>query len=305
MTLLPWPNGNQVRGVVALDDQRAVVSAERLDAPSGEMELAILRGEELELWPFERHGLHGFTDHLSAARGSIWGVGGTSRNGSIVWRLSEDGTPQPHPHIEVRTGLNEISACSDGAVFWANADVGLFSLSETSSTPRMDLVDRPRRFHAVGRDRMAVVGDNLARAIRVFDGRDWRLEWERQLFDGGDLKGLTGDEGQWVVVGSNERVMRRNEVDGTWWPLPKPTLGTADVGPVATLGADQIVLAGDSVSPLMVWQGGGWCELDVGPERHYRDLSRAPSGRTVYAVGDVGPAPEERRSFILRIDLIE
>jgi hypothetical protein len=74
---------------------------------------------------------------------------------------------------------------------------------------------------------MAVVGDNLARALRVFDGRDWRLEWERPIFDGGDLKGLAGDEGQWVVVGSNERVMRRNEEDGTWWTLPKPRLGTA------------------------------------------------------------------------------
>lgn len=304
VTLIPWPNGNQLHGVAALDDERAVVSGERFDAPSGEMELGILRGAELQLWPFERHGLYGFTDHLSAARGSIWGVGGVTRNGSTVWRVGEDGTPQPHPDIELRTGLNEISACSDGAVFLANANLGLFSLSETSSTPRPDLVDPPRRFFAVGRARMAVVGDNLARAIRVFDGRDWHLEWERPLFDGGDLKGLAGDEGQWVVVGSNERVMRRNEVDGTWWPLPKPNLGTADVGPVATLGTDQIVLAGDSVSPLLVWQN-GWCELDVGPERHYRDLSRAPSGRTVYAVGDVGPNPEERRSFILRIELTE
>lgn len=304
VTLIPWPNGNQLRGVAALDDQRAVVSGERLEPPSEEMELALLRGEELELWTFERHGIYGFTDHLSAARGSIWGVGGTSRNGSNVWRLGEDGTPLPHPHIEVRTGLSEIAACADGAVFLANANTGLFSLTETSSTPRPDLVDLPRRFYAVGRSRMAVVGDNLARAIRVFDGRDWLLEWERAPFDGGDLKGLAGDEAQWVVVGSNERVMRRDEEDQTWRVLPKPGLGTADVGPVATLGTDQIVLAGDSVSPLLVWQQGDWCELE-GPERHYRDLSRAPSGRTVYAVGDVGPNPEERRSFILRIELTE
>ncbi len=305
VTLIPWPNGNQLQGVAALDDQRAVVSGERLDPPSEEMELAILRGEALELWPFERHGLYGRTQHLSAARGSIWGVGGSSRNGSNVWRIGEDGTPLPHPRIDIRAGLSEVAACADGAVFLANASAGLFSLSETSSTPRLDLVDLPRRFYAVGRDRMAVVSDNLGRSIRVFDGRDWNLEWERPPFDGGDLKGLAGDEDQWVVVGSNERVMRRDEVDKTWRVLPKPGLGTADVGPVATLGTDQIVLAGDSVSPLLVWQQGAWCELDVGPERHYRDLSRAPSGRTVYAVGDVGPNPEERRSFILRIELTE
>jgi hypothetical protein len=148
-TLLPWPNGNQLHGVAALDDRQAVVSGERLDSPSGEMELGLLRGVEIEVWPFERHGIYGFTSHLSAANGSVWGVGGIGAGGSNVWRLGYDGTPRPHPNIEIGAGLHEISACVDNSVFLALGDRGLFALSETSSTPRPDLPDRPRRFLCV------------------------------------------------------------------------------------------------------------------------------------------------------------
>lgn len=306
VTVIPWTEGERLYAVAAVDDRRAVVAGVPLGGGrTTPMVLGLIDGEVPTLWPAPRHGLHGRSEQLSAAGGIVWGVvAAPSAEDSDLFALDLEGNRQAAPSVQITSTLREIVACADGSVFLAANEQGLFEVSATGTVARTELPIPPRRFAAWSRSRLAAVSNDGSRSLRVWDGRGWNVEWERPVFDGRDLKGVAVDDQQMVASGSGRLVLERSEEDHSWRPLPSPPLGFSDVGPITTWGRGGVVLVGDETGPIAAWSEGRWCQVDAGEERRYVDLSRAPSGRVVYALGEAGPDPEAPRSYLIRLELL-
>ncbi len=234
--------------VVILDDQTALVQT------SGNPRLWLLRDGRLEpLSQLEAE--HGQAEGIAVASGRFYA---TTDRGLL---LTIDPQGQVLSADPITAPEARVSIGSTGYTLLFGEFGVLETQGSTTAVTPVEMLLGPVKDVLVS-DSASIVGLNES-GIHFFDGIRWNLEREENPLEFQSVKEVTGEDGDYMVIGRRERVLLR--AGNEWTTLPPPFNEGRDLWGAAPMGSGRFLVAGVAGGAAM-WTGSAWCpqlELDI------------------------------------------